>query len=258
MLAAERRARIVDLVRARSTMTNEDLVAELGVSIETVRRDLERLHQDGAVRRVRGGAVRMHTSLPVEPSFPARSDIAAGEKLAIGEHARSLLDGDQLVFIDIGTTAVAVARALVGFFQGTVVTPSMRVAEILSESAGVEVLVPGGRVRAGDMSISGPSARAFLQDINPDVAFIGTGGVDFQAGVTDFELVEVDVKHVVIEHSDRSYALADSSKFAVRAPYRVCDLGDVTAVLTDPEVDDAERAAVEGAGGTVLISKTHR
>lgn len=233
VLAATRRSRIVELLRNQRSVQNDHLVAELGVSVETVRRDLEQLDKAGVLVRVRGGAVGKRNSMPVEPPFPARQNLGAEEKQAMGRLAVSLVDDCRTLFVDIGTSAEAVANVLVSTFRGTVVTPSMRVAGILAESRDIEVLVPGGRVRSGDMSIAGPTARSFLEAINPDVAFIGTGGVDVDAGITDFELVEVDIKRVVIDNSDRVFALAHSHKIGIRAPYRVCDLSAVDAIISD-------------------------
>lgn len=251
MLAATRHATIARLVGDKRSMTNDELAAELGVSIETIRRDLDLLDKNGSVRRVRGGAVHKRTSVASEPSFPDRQDIAAEQKREIARQALELLDGARTVFVDIGTTAAAIASIIVDTFEGSVVTPSMHVAGILSTSRAIDVLVPGGRVRPGDMSISGPTARAFLADINPDVAFIGTGGVDLQAGITDFELAETDIKRVVIENSDRSYAVADSNKIGVRAPYHVCSLDAVTAIVSDSAVADADREAFAECGSTI-------
>ncbi|MPV49703.1 DeoR family transcriptional regulator [Pseudactinotalea sp. HY160] len=257
MLAATRRARIVDLVRSHRSISNDALASELDVSVETVRRDLDHLHRQGALQRVRGGAVRRRTAVSTEPSFPARQDLAAAEKNVIAHAAAALVAESRTVFLDIGTTAAAVATVLAPEFRGTVVTPSMRVAEILSESAAIEVLVPGGRVRGGDMSISGPTARAFLADINPDVTLLGTGGVDLEAGITDFELAEVDIKRVVMANSAHTYALADSSKVAVRAPYRVCDLSEVDAVVTDPGISESDRDAFDSHGIDVIVGPIH-
>lgn len=253
MLAATRRAKIIELVTTHRSVSNDALVEALGVSVETVRRDLDHLHREGALTRVRGGAIRKRTSVPAEPSFPTRRGLATAEKSAIARAAIDLLADARTVFLDIGTTATALAGALAREFRGTVVTPSMRVAEILSESAAIEVLVPGGRVRAGDMSISGPPARSFLAEINPDIAFLGTGGVDLEAGVTDFELSEVDIKRVVMANSARSYALADSSKLAVRAPYHVCALTEVDAIITDSHVSESDLQAFRSSDVDLVL-----
>ncbi|WNG87668.1 DeoR/GlpR family DNA-binding transcription regulator [Mycobacterium sp. ITM-2016-00317] len=237
MLAATRRERIVELVSARRSISSDELAEALGVSVETVRRDLRTLDETRQLQRVRGGAIHAEVRTSnKEPSFTDRTILAADAKNAIGESAAQLLVGANTVFVDIGTTAIAVARAMLGSFTGTVITPSMWVAEVLSSGSDIDVFMPGGKVRGGDMSISGSTARAFLRDVNPDVAFLGTGGIDIGAGLTDFELQEVDIKRTVLQNSQRSYALADSSKFMTRAPFKVCDLSELTGIITDPDL----------------------
>src|SRR5699024_10506337 len=135
---------------------------------------------------------------------------AADEKRQIATKAATLLEQSRTIFLDIGTTALAVAGALADSFEGTVITPSMRAAYTLSDTARIEVIVPGGKLRGGDMSLAGPATRSFLADVYPDIAFLGTGGVDIETGITDFELDEIDIKRTVVANSDRVYALTDS------------------------------------------------
>lgn len=252
VLATERHNLIVEHLRLQRSVSVTELVDMLNVSAETVRRDLDKLDRDGLVRKVRGGAVRLRHSLHMEPSFSDRQNLASEEKRHIARVAAELVGDARTLFLDLGTTAVAVAHELQGSFRGTVVTPSLRVGEVLSESPNITVLLPGGVLRGGDMSVSGSATRSFLSEIYPDLAFIGTGGVDVEAGITDFELTEVDSKRIVIANSDRTFALADSSKFGAHAPYRVCATGDIEAIIADPTVRASDLAAFEARDLTVL------
>ncbi|MCV7061014.1 DeoR/GlpR transcriptional regulator [Mycolicibacterium vaccae] len=148
MLAATRRERIVELVSARRSISSDELAEALGVSVETVRRDLRTLDETRQLQRVRGGAIHAEVRTSnKEPSFTDRTILAADAKNAIGESAAQLLLGANTVFVDIGTTAIAVARAMLGSFTGTVITPSMWVAEVLSSGSDIDVFMPGGKVR---------------------------------------------------------------------------------------------------------------
>ena len=156
MLAATRREKIVGLVSARGAISNDELAEALGISVETVRRDLKTLDENRQLQRVRGGAIQAEVRASnKEPSFSDRTVLAANAKNSIGQMAAQLLPGANTVFVDIGTTAIAVARAMLGSFAGTVITPSMWVAEVLSAESDIDVFMPGGKVRGGDMSISG-------------------------------------------------------------------------------------------------------
>jgi DeoR family glycerol-3-phosphate regulon repressor len=159
------------------------------------------------------------------------------------------------VVIDIGTTAVEVARAIAADFRGTVVTSSLLVAAELARRPRVEVLVSGGRVRGGDLACSNAHAKALFSDLYADIAFVSSGGVDATAGLTDYHLDEVDIRRTVIANSARSYVLADSSKMDHVAPHRVCGLEAVSGVITETSASPAVTAVIRDAGGVILSAQ---
>jgi DeoR/GlpR family transcriptional regulator of sugar metabolism len=136
-----------------------------------------------------------------------------------------------------------------------VITPSLPVAVELADRPGIEVLVAGGRVRAGDLACSNAHAKAFFADVYADIAFLGSGGVDARTGLTDFHLDEVDIRRTIIANSSRSYILADSSKLGQVAPYRVCGLSEIDGLITDRTPPPSIAAAFEETGGVVLSAR---
>lgn len=252
MLAAARRTRILELLRDERTIRSEHAARVLGVSVETVRRDLEQLGDAGALVRVYGGAVPVDMAPASEPPFEARSSLAADSKQAIGRTAAMLAREVRTLFLDIGTTAMQVATELSVSAPMTVVTPSMRVAEILTAKSGVTTVVPGGVVRSGDLAISGGQAVDFMHDVSPDLALLGSGGVSVERGLTDFEMDEVPLKRAALKNSSRTYALADSGKIGNVAPYRVCGLDVLTGLITDHSILPEHRESLEAAGLSVL------
>ncbi|MDL4772582.1 MULTISPECIES: DeoR/GlpR family DNA-binding transcription regulator [Thermomonosporaceae] len=252
MLPAERHARIGDALRSTRVVGTDELSRLLGVSAETVRRDLVVLERRGALVRVHGGATAKADGSGEEAPFTERAVIAGEAKAAIGRAAAALLRPGQTVIIDVGTTAVEVARALPAGFRGTVATCSLLVAAELAGRPGVEVLTSGGRVRAGDLACSGAQTAAFFADLRADVAFLGSGGVDAGAGLTDFHLDEVAVRRVIIASSLRSFVLADSGKLGRLAPHRVCGLDEVDGLVTDRPVPPGLQLAVERADGVIV------
>ena len=253
MIPVARHDAIVTMVNATHTVSTDELVRQLGVSAETVRRDLALLEGLGALRRVHGGAASLQMrGGGEEPSFSERAGIRHSAKAALALVAAGLVEPGQTVVIDIGTTAVEVARAISATFRGTVVTPSLLVAVELADRPDIEVLVSGGRVRGGDLACANAHAKAFFADTYADLAFIGSGGVDAVAGLTDYHLDEVDVRRTMIANSARSYILADSSKLGQIAPHRVCDLAAVTGLITEEVTAPAVASAVQEAGGVVL------
>ncbi|MBX8686783.1 DeoR family transcriptional regulator [Mycobacterium vulneris] len=255
MLPVERHEAIVEAVGTAQAVSTDELVRRLGVSAETVRRDLAFLEERGALRRVHGGAAAVADHRPIEPSYSERTMIRHQAKAQLARVAAGLLENGQTVIIDIGTTAVAVAQAIPRAFTGTVITPSLPVAVELADRPGIEVLLAGGRVRAGDLACSNAHTKAFFTDVYADIALLGSGGVDAAAGLTDFHLDEIDVRRTIIANSARSYILADSSKLGQVAPYRVCDLSAVNGLITDQNTDPAVAAALEETGGVVMPAR---
>jgi DeoR family transcriptional regulator, fructose operon transcriptional repressor len=253
VLVEERRLRILQVLDEAGTLSTEQLAQRLEVSAETIRRDLVQLDQQGRLQRVHGGAMNGAAVRQEEPPFAERAGVAAEAKRRIAQVASGLVTPGQTVAFDIGTTVLAVARALPGSFHGTVVTCSLLVAAELAGRAGVEVLVAGGRVRGGDLAVSNAQMVEFFRDVHTDVAFLGSGGVAPEAGLTDFYVDEVVTRRVIIANASAAYVLADASKLGKVAAHRVCGLDDVTAVVTDQRPPRSLAGAIREAGGRLLM-----
>src|SRR5215472_16471428 len=251
MLPTQRRQAIMAEVRRRSTVSADHLAREFAVSVETIRRDLRRLQEKGLLDRVYGGATRP-AGRSSEGSFAARSTRRIGAKRAIARRAASLAEQGETLVIDVGTTALEVARALPASFEGRVLTNSVPAALELSGRRDVEILLCGGQVRHGDGACSGAHAEAFFAEFYADRAFLGSGGVHPEAGLIDYYPSEVVVRRTIIDHTAACYVLADSSKLGAIAVHRVCSLDRITAVITDDEGDPGACEALAAAGVTLL------
>jgi DeoR family transcriptional regulator, fructose operon transcriptional repressor len=251
MLPTQRRMAILAEIRERSAVSADDLSRQFAVSLETIRRDLRGLQERGLLERVYGGATRP-SGRSSEGSFAARSTRHIARKRAIAAMAAALVEPDETIVIDVGTTALEVARALPAAFHGRVLTSSAPVAMELSARRDVEVLLCGGQVRPGDGACSGAHAEAFFAEFYADRAFLGSGGVHPEAGLTDYYPAEVIIRRAIIDHTAVTYVLADSSKLGVIAVRRVCPLDRLTAVLTDDEENDEAFAALAAADVTLL------
>jgi DeoR family fructose operon transcriptional repressor len=251
MLPTQRRQEILTQVREQAAVSAEDLSGQFAVSVETIRRDLRTLRDAGLLERVYGGATRP-AGRSSEGTFAARSTRNVARKRAIAVMAASLVEPDETIVIDIGTTALEVARALPGSFRGRVLTNSVPAALELAGRDGVELLLSGGQVRRGDSACSGAHAEAFFAEFYADRAFLGSGGVHPEAGLTDYYPAEVVVRRTIIAHTARNYVLADSSKLGVIAVRRVCQLDQVTAVLTDDTENADAFTALDAAGVTLM------
>ena len=232
MLPSQRRQAILAAVRAEDAASADALARQFDVSVETIRRDLRVLHSEGLLERVYGGATRP-SGRSDEGSFAARSVRNIDLKRAIAALAVSLVQPEDTIVIDVGTTALEVARALPPTFRGRVLTNSVPVATALADRSGIDLLLCGGQLRMGDGACSGAHAEAFFDEYYADKAFLGSGGVHAVAGLTDYYPPEVVVRRTIIAHTASNYVLADSSKLGTIAVHRVCALDSITAVVTD-------------------------
>ena len=256
MLPTQRRQAILAEVSERSAVAADELAREFDVSVETIRRDLRDLQRRGLLDRVYGGATRPAVRSS-EGSFAARSTRHIEAKRAIARLAASLVEPGETIVIDVGTTALEVARALPAAFRGRVLTNSVPAALELSARDQVEIMLCGGQVRPGDAACSGAHAEAFFAEFYADRAFLGSGGVHPEAGLTDYYPAEVVVRRTIIAHTAACYVLADSSKLGAIAVHRVCPLDRITAVLTD-EGNHAAGQALEESGVALYRASTSR
>jgi DeoR family transcriptional regulator, fructose operon transcriptional repressor len=249
MLPTQRRQAILTEVRQARAVSAEDLARRFGVSLETIRRDLRGLRDKGLLERVYGGALSVRST---EGDFATRSVLYGERKLAIAQLAASLIEADDTIVIDVGTTALEVARALPPSFRGRVLTNSVPAAMALADREQIEIQLCGGQLRHGDAACFGAHAEAFFAEFYADKAFLGSGGVHAKAGLTDYHPPEVITRRTIIAQSAASYVLADSSKLGTIAVHRVCPLSRVTAVLTDPDATAEAIDALADADCAVL------
>jgi DeoR/GlpR family transcriptional regulator of sugar metabolism len=251
----ERRLEILDQVRTRLLVRADELALRFGVSVETIRRDLLTLEREGLVRRVYGGATRATTE-DYEPPFETRRTQHLEAKRAMGLLAASLVEPGDTLVLDIGTSVAEVAKALSADYRGKVLTNSLLAAVELSGRERVEVIASGGSLRAGDLACSGPHAEAFFSAYHVDKAFLGSGGVHLDIGLTDYHPAEVYSRQIIIKHAAETYVMADSSKLGRIALAEVCPLDTLTAVITDDQADPDLIGSFQQFGVTMLVAPT--
>ncbi|MGE2715036.1 DeoR/GlpR family DNA-binding transcription regulator [Mycolicibacterium litorale] len=253
LLPEQRHRAIRDLLTRERMIRVEAIAEQLGVSPETIRRDVMTMEKNGWVRRVYGG-VASPIDQPAEPPFDARISASAPAKKAMARRAAELVEPGATVFFDIGTSVAEVARQLPRSFTGRVVTTSLIIASELAGKPGIELAVAGGTVRDGDLAVSGAETRAMLEAYYPTIAFVGSGGIDAEAGLTDHYREEVATRRLVIAHSARTWILGDSSKLGAVAPVKVCDLENIDGLVTDAQADPDIVSALKATGMAVVVA----
>ena len=252
LLPADRLEFIAELVRRQGSVRARDLVAQLGVTDETIRRDLSRLAEQGIVRRSHGGAVA--TGPAAETTTAVRLREHAQEKVAIGRRAAELVAPGTRLILDSGTTCLCLARALRRTPDLVVVTTAVTNALELLGNAGTTVVMTGGVIRPNTFGASGELAAATLKELRVDQAFIAIHSVSARGGLTYPSFEEVEAKRAMIEAADEVILLADHSKFGREALVRVAPIGAVQRIVTTPGVDPEELEAIRDLGVEVIIA----
>lgn len=227
------------------------LADEFAVSEMTIRRDCELIEADGAARRIRGG-ICSTVSRAYEPPLAARLTVAAAAKRAIGlAAARLVSDGDTLI-LDVGTTTLELARALRGRQRLTVLTSSLPIAVKLGNEPGIRVLVTGGCVRPGELSLTGGTAEDVIRNVNCDLAILGVAGVSSLAGLSDYNPDDARVKRAAITSARRTVVLADATKLGRVTFATVAAINEVDTLVTDAWSTDPEVKRLSEAGLSIL------
>ena len=249
----ERRDRIVEMVRAQGRASTEALADALKASRETVRRDLAELSGRGRLRKVHGGATAAEAR--DEGAFSARMGQRTVEKRAIARAAASLFEPGDTLFLDVGTTTVALAEALADRPGLTVITNGVEIARSLGGSA--KVFLVGGEYRADAGETVGALATAQLAGFYAAHAVLTVGGLS-GAGAMDFALEEAEVARAMIARARSLTVVADHSKFGREALFQVCPLAEIDRLVSDRDPPPALRHSLVEAGVQIILAPSIR
>ena len=227
-----RQLTLLDVVRARGSVTVEHLADKLGVTLQTVRRDVQQLADAGLLTRFHGG-VRVPSSTIENIAHRQRESLNSAAKTRIARAvAIQVPDGCSLI-LNIGTTTEAVAKALLQHKGLRVITNNLNVATILSSNVQCEVIVAGGVVRSSDRGIIGEAAVDFVRQFRVDIALIGISGIESDGSLREYDYREVRVSQAIIGSAREVWLVADHSKFNRPAMVEVARLSQLDRLFTD-------------------------
>ncbi|MDX6380772.1 MAG: hypothetical protein QOI57_1796 [Rubrobacteraceae bacterium] len=249
VLKSERHMLVLDRLEEEGKVLAVDLSASLGVSEDTVRRDLRELAAAGKLQRVHGGALPRP---PIPVSYTGRLEHEPEAKSEIAKVATDLVEDGQVVFLDAGTTTLEVARRLPEGLRATVVTNSPPIALALAEHPGVEVIVVGGRLHKESVVAVGAEAVETIRSFRADLCLLGVCGLHPEEGLTTPVYEEVAVKRVMIACASEVAALVSAEKLDTAFPYVVAPLPSVTYLVTDSSVPAESLDAYRQLSVTVL------
>jgi len=226
-----RQKEILNMVRAAGRVAVDALATALEVTPQTIRRDLNMLCDAGHLTRVHGGAILQ--SGVANTAYEARKSMAAEAKAAIGQLCADAIPEDASLFINIGTTTEAVARALCTKRDLLVITNNLNVANILAGNPNCGVMVTGGMLRRSDGGLVGEQTLDTVQQFKADYAIIGASAIDADGSLLDFDYREVRVSQAIIANARKVFLVADASKICRSAPARIGHIRDIDGLFTD-------------------------
>jgi DeoR/GlpR family transcriptional regulator of sugar metabolism len=254
MLARQRQALILDRVRETGAVRVADLARELGVSDMTVRRDLEILHEHGLLEKVHGGATALSGLASFEPGFVAKSALQQTEKAAIAAAAAERVEPGMAIGISAGTTTYALAARVADIPGVTIVTNSIRVADILHRAGRRDqtVILTGG-TRTPSEALVGAFAVSQLRSIHLDQVYMGVHGMDAKAGFTCPNLLEAETDRALIDAGRRLIVLADHTKWGVIGIASIGTLDQADVLISDQSLAPEARSLLADVVGELVL-----
>lgn len=243
---------LMQIAREEGRIVAEDAAKRLGVTVQTIRRDLLKLSDAGKLARVHGGAILPSGTANI--GYDDRRVLHAEDKAAIAAACAARIPDSAAIFMNIGTTTEAVARALLGHRNLLVVTNNINVANTLTVNPDCEIVVAGGHLRRTDGGLVGTLANKIVEQFKFDFAIIGCSAIDADGDLLDFDMLEVGVSQSAMARARKTFLVADHSKFSRSAPVKIASLADIDSFFTDtaPETGLARRC--DGWKTEIVIS----
>jgi DeoR family transcriptional regulator, aga operon transcriptional repressor len=258
MPAEVRRDRILALLQDEDYVRISQLAEDFGVSVVTIRADLDYLGERKLVRRVRGGASQLAPEPHAEPSFELSLGSSALEKAAIANAAAQIVRSGESIVIDSGTTTTFLTKALVArreLCDLVVFTNSMTIAHELEPAIPrFSVILTGGTLRPAQHALVDPLAGRILDQIHANIVFLSCNGMHPESGATNISLSDAEVKQRMLRAASRCILLADSSKLGRIELVPICGVADIDLLITGEQADPAQVLALREQGLTVDLA----
>ena len=254
MTKEDRHELILSQLQSKDIVLVNDLAHMLNVSLVTIRKDLTEMETNKQLYRVHGGARKLNP-FANNRSVSEKEKFSREEKLAIGIEAAKLITADDSIAIGSGTTVHAFARAIQPVHRLTAVSASLVVSDILADNESIDVIQLGGILRHSSRSVVGRNAEDALSNFAFSKCYLGVDGIDFDFGITTTDVREAELNQCMIQASQRTIILADSSKFGKRGFSKISNLQDIDLIITDSGVTPQIVSKLEELGIEVIVAK---
>jgi len=250
-----RQASIVDIIEKNKTISLEEIKRQFRVSDMTARRDLLLLEKQGYIARIKGGAIVKKKIIKLHHSFHEREKLHITEKKAIAMKAVELIEANEKIILDAGTTTLCIAKELSKREKRlTVATNSLAVANVLSDSP-VDVMIFGGYIRKEVPDLIGPLTEKYLTEFHADKLFIGCDGIVIDQGLYTSDLYLSSIDEKMMKIADRVILITDSSKFGKKAFMKYSTVDIIDTVVTDSNINQNVIKQLSDRGIRVLVAQ---
>ncbi len=232
MLAIERRNAILAKLSVEGKVIVADLSRDFGVTEETIRRDLEKLDNEGLAKKTYGGAVANQT-VNVDLPYSVRKRANVERKQRIAEKIGEMIHDGDYIMLDASSTAIFVIKYIKSLKNITLITNSVEIMLELADKEGWNILSTGGSLKEGSLSLVGASAEKMIRGFHVNLAVCSSKGIDISMGITDSNEKDSQIKQAIFAAADRRILAIDGTKFDKISFVKVCDVRDVDTVVTD-------------------------
>jgi len=250
-----RRIKFLELLKTHGQVNVNELSESLGVTGVTIRNDLAQLEKKRVLIRARGGAIKLEQNFADE-DYPLSDKQKKHllEKREIGKKAAELIEENNTIIIDSGSTTYELAKNLKKFNDLTVITNALNVATLLAEYNNINVIVPGGMLKKNSLSLVGILAEKGFKDYFCDKLFLGVDGFDLDFGISTPNPEEAHLNQIMIEISKEVIVITDSSKFQRRGFALIAPVNKISTVVTDKGISPENKSKLENLGVNVIIA----
>ncbi len=250
LTAAERRRNILEILKNQDFVKIDALAKQFSTSEITIRRDLDKLDNEGLLKRTFGGAEKRENGLN-DFFYDSRINVMKNEKERIGLFAANLVKSRDVVFINSGTTTLYVARALKNIKGVIIVTNSILIFIELRLAQDIELILLGGNYRPAIFAFTGPIAEQGIENIRAKYAFLGTDGITHKHGVTSEDIYATPIIKKMMKYAENSILVSDSSKFGKVGSVKYANINDFDGLIVDDGISDEDLKEYRTNGLTI-------
>lgn len=244
MLAIERRAEIIRLIKRDKSVRVNELSEKFQVTEETIRRDLDKLDKEGKVKKTYGGAV-LEDYVSEDPSFNDRMKVNMDQKKIMASYANQLIQDGETIFIDMSTTALEMIKNVDNDKKITVITNSLNALVELSQRTNIKLIAIGGTFNTTNLSMEGPMTSQYIDQYYADKTLFSVKGITTERGIMDSKEESANIKRHMVNNAKQAILVADDSKFNQSALIKVIEIEKVDMVITNYKMDQQWREFFE-------------